>query len=470
MQDALVDSLTTLPSIVAGTMTTKKLPKAKISAISYLKKFGGSIVDSYSSPKRSPPPRPPPIVFPPPSWELEDKTYKTSPEPSEEPPTEPPFTFARRVGALIDSLPTLPSAVTASPTSAGSHAPPIQDEGKQGSPVPPELDKDLVRMLGSEEIMNGQSTNDKSNPKGKNTPQQPRNIWNILASLKSDNALKESETPSPTAVEEEDGGVMMYAPLEPTKDSELELAESESILEYVDDPLPQASTSAPEPDKKVEGSKDASTDPTLSSPAQKTKEKHKWVPSTTNLSILVTWWGYRLYLPPPVMHKLNGMSLKAPARAAMITTALKWVLDKIPLMLIPVQFRPAAKMLKTLTPIVSYVGVFIAWSWDRIKSLDEGELSYIFTSHVRWTKNNCFFFFFSGNGVVLTATWLLPVALLPMSWDAGDIYGPRLAPQQEKDAPPSDGINTTEDKNATKSSNDTKGKEKQAKKKSIFPW
>ena len=71
---------------------------------------------------------------------------------------------------------------------------------------------------------------------------------------------------------------------------------------------------------------------------------------------------------------------------------------------------------------------------------------------------------------MLTATWLLPVALLPMSWDAGDIYGPRLAPQQEKDAPPSDGINTTEDKNATKSSNDTKGKEKQAKKKSIFPW
>ena len=57
----------------------------------------------------------------------------------------------------------------------------------------------------------------------------------------------------------------------------------------------------------------------------------------------------------------------------MLTTALKWVLDKIPLMLIPVQFRPAVKMLKTLSPIVSYVGVFIAWSWDRIKSLDEGE-------------------------------------------------------------------------------------------------
>jgi hypothetical protein len=229
-------------------------------------------------------------------------------------------------------------------------------------------------MLGSEEVMNGQSTNDKtSKPKGKNTPQQqPCNIWNILASLKSNDIA--SETPSPSAVEEDDGGVMMYAPLEPTNDSKLELAESETVLEYVDDPLPpHASTSTPKSDKKVEGLKDASSSTSLPTPAGKKKEKHKWVPSTTSLSLLATWWGYRLYLPPPVMSKLNGMSLKASARAAMITTALKWALDKIPVMLVPVQFRPAVKMLKTLSPIVGYVGVFIAWSWDRIKSLDEGE-------------------------------------------------------------------------------------------------
>jgi hypothetical protein len=338
-------------------MTTTKLPKAKLSAVAYLKSFGESIVDSYTGP------RPPPVVFPPPSWELDDETHKTSPEPSEL-PKEPSITFARRLGALIDSLPTLPSAVTTS----SSSAPPIQDEGKQGSPVPPEMDKDLIRMLGSEEIMNGQSTNDKkSNQKGKDAPQQTRNIWNILASLKSNTV---SETPSPSAVEEEDGGVMMYAPLEPTSDSKLELAESETLLEYVDDPLTSASTSTPESNKGIDGSKDSTTLPT---PARNSREKHKWVPSTTQISILATWWGYRLYLPPPIMEKLNGMSLKASARAALITTALKWVLDKIPLTLIPLQFRPAVKMLKTLSPIVSYVGVFIAWSWDRVKSLDDGE-------------------------------------------------------------------------------------------------
>lgn len=37
-----------------------------------------------------------------------------------------------------------------------------------------------------------------------------------------------------------------------------------------------------------------------------------------------------------------------------------------------------------------------------------------------------------GNGVVLSATWLLPVALLPMAWDAGVIYGPILSPTPEE--------------------------------------
>ena len=68
---------------------------------------------------------------------------------------------------------------------------------------------------------------------------------------------------------------------------------------------------------------------------------------------------------------------------------------------------------------------------------------------------------------MLTATWLLPVALFPMPWDAGNLYGPRLASQQEKGA--SHDINTTEDENATKF-NDNNEKQKQVKKKSIFPW
>jgi len=290
--------------------------------------------------------------------------------------------------------------------------------------------------------MNGRSANKNS---------KNNNIWNILASLKSNTGWNDSEqesiNPPPSAVEEEHGGFMMYAPLEPTNDSQLEFAKSETLLEYVDDPTPTANPL--DSVKKNEGSTNDSTSkpsPTPARKGKKTREKHIWVPSTTQLSLLSTWWGYRLYLPPPVMTKLDGTSLKAAARAAMLTTALKWLLDKIPLMLIPVQFRPAVKMLKTLSPVVGYVGVFVAWSWDRVKSLDKG------------------------NGVILTATWLLPVALLPMSWDAGDIYGPRLASQEERNVPPSDDNTAEEAKASSSKPKADKGKQKQATKKSIFPW
>jgi hypothetical protein len=183
---------------------------------------------------------------------------------------------------------------------------------------------------------------------------------------------------------------MMYAPLEPTNDSQLEFADSDTVLEYVDDPMlstPTSTTGHPDSDERIEGSTSAST--SKASPAspttipvgkgKQTREKHIWFPSTTQLSLLATWWGYRLYLPPPVMARLDGTSLEATARAAMLSTALKWLLDKIPLMLVPVQFQPAVIMLMTLSPVVGYVGVFIAWSWDRVKSLDEG-VSYVGTS------------------------------------------------------------------------------------------
>lgn len=346
-------------------MTTKR----QLSPIAYLKSF----VESYTGP------RPLPVVFPPPSWEIDDETYgnslsKPSSPQCSEVSTEPPMSFARRIGALIDSLPALPSAVTAPLTSGTGQHPSLEDEGKQGSPVPAEMDKNLVHMLSSEKIMNGRSTND-TNKNSKNN-----NIWNILASLKSNTGWNDSEqesiNPPPSAVEEEHGGFMMYAPLEPTNDSQLEFAESETLLEYVDDPSASTPTANPlDSVKKNEGSTNDSTSkpsPTAAQKGKKTREKHIWVPSTTQLSLLSTWWGYRLYLPPPVMTKLDGTSLKATARAAMLTTALKWLLDKIPLMLIPVQFRPAVKMLKTLSPVVGYVGVFVAWSWDRVKSLDKG--------------------------------------------------------------------------------------------------
>jgi hypothetical protein len=56
------------------------------------------------------------------------------------------------------------------------------------------------------------------------------------------------------------------------------------------------------------------------------------------------------------------------------------------------------------------------------------------------------------------------VALLPMTWDAGDIYGPRLPPKPEEMEP-----EMAKDKSKSTSQGEENGK-KAEKKKSIFPW
>ncbi|KAF8956081.1 hypothetical protein BDZ97DRAFT_1853534 [Flammula alnicola] len=421
----------TLDDLTPSSSSGSRLPKQKLTALARLKSFGGSFVNYRK--------HPPSIVFPPPSWELDDELlgkYTTHSPPAllesnyEEPvAVEPPeaVSFAKKIRALIESLPlSLPGAFSSStqPTSSGPEA--QVDDGKQGSPVPPGMDEGLVRMLSSEDVMNGNRPTS-SNESDKERP----GVWNILAGLKKSGG--EEGSPRPTAVEEEEEGIMMYAPLEPKNDSRLELAESETILEYVDEPTSTVTN------RPVES---GSTRKSSAKSNHAVIEKHAWVPSTTQISLLTTWWGYRLYLPPPVMGKLDGASLQATARAAMITTALKWLLEKIPILLVPPQFRPAVKMLKQLSPVVGYVGVFIAWSWDRVRALDKG------------------------NGVVLTATWLLPVALLPMSWDAGDIYGPRPRPKAEEISAAA----KEEDKSTDDDNSADKGKKKEEKKKSLFHW
>lgn len=53
--------------------------------------------------------------------------------------------------------------------------------------------------------------------------------------------------------------------------------------------------------------------------------------------------------------------------------------------------------------------------------------------------------------MVLTATWLLPVALVPMAWDAGDIHGPPIRPPSiNKQEPEVRGNNVTNSKESKK--------------------
>ncbi|KAF8875874.1 hypothetical protein CPB84DRAFT_1853144 [Gymnopilus junonius] len=128
----------------------------------------------------------------------------------------------------------------------------------------------------------------------------------------------------------------------------------------------------------------------------KTQTVQAWVPSTTKLSVQALWWGYRLYLPPPVLAILGDQTLEATKRAAMITTALTWFFNNLPVTSLPAPLQPAALLLQRLAPYLGYIGTFISWSWSTIKSYDVGY------------------------GVILSATWLLPVALIPSSWKQND--------------------------------------------------
>ncbi|KAF5328840.1 hypothetical protein D9619_011499 [Psilocybe cf. subviscida] len=117
-----------------------------------------------------------------------------------------------------------------------------------------------------------------------------------------------------------------------------------------------------------------------------------WVPSTTKMSVQAMWWGYRLYLPPPVMAILSDRTLEASKRAALITSALTWFFANLPITALPPPLQPAALLLQRIAPFLGYIGAFISWSWGVIEGYDVGY------------------------GVTLTATWLLPMALIPGTW------------------------------------------------------
>jgi hypothetical protein len=113
---------------------------------------------------------------------------------------------------------------------------------------------------------------------------------------------------------------------------------------------------------------------------------------------------------------LNNKRLEATKRAAIITTALQWLLSRVPITLVPPQFRAGVLIARRIVPYLGYIGGVIAWSWGAMKSFDKG------TRDSNSLRNR--FLFFVGQGIVLTATWLLPVALIPGTWEAKDTSRP----------------------------------------------
>ncbi|KAF7980747.1 hypothetical protein HWV62_36775 [Athelia sp. TMB] len=389
--------------------------------------------------------KPPPEAVPLPTDTNESNTGDKEGEGA----TSEPASLARQIQAMLSnmssSLPALPSVYSSTPVTPADIPPsPLtpsptpatptanNDTTSQQTPPPPPptpgiIDSKLAALLSSASVMNG------SISKGR------QSVWTALERLR---APKPATSPSPPIAQQPEGtaeepeiddddssGVMLYAPLVPDDRSEVEIARSE--VSYVDqdggvvgkaeedwnerrevlakeklDTLRERKRDSKEKEKEeVQAQENAIKKGKGKEPKpKKVREVRVWVPSPTQISFQATWWGFRLYLPPPVLDILGNKQLVVAQRAAMVTTALKWLLDHLPIKLFPPQFRPILMVVKRLGPYLGYIGSGIAWGWAGIKAFDKG------------------------NGVILTATWLLPVALIPGTWEDGmfDPPGPSV--------------------------------------------
>ncbi|KAK2461062.1 hypothetical protein APHAL10511_006909 [Amanita phalloides] len=122
------------------------------------------------------------------------------------------------------------------------------------------------------------------------------------------------------------------------------------------------------------------------------RRRRVWVPSRTQLSLETMWWGYRIYIPPRVLDALDSTSVETSRRAALLTAALTWFFTNFPVNVLPIPVRPVIIILQGLVPYLGYLGGILSWSWGSIKSYDEGY------------------------GIILTATWVMPIALIPSTW------------------------------------------------------
>ncbi|KAJ3728802.1 hypothetical protein C8R42DRAFT_716687 [Lentinula raphanica] len=334
---------------------------------------------------------------------------------------------------LIDSLPVvIPSNVSASMPSPGSS--PTFNKAP-GFPFPPITisanDKYLMDLLSDQSIMNGDQ--EKGRP----------SVWTILHSLTFPHVQEDSDGRSLSPPSASGTNVMLYLPLQPTVNDKIQLAESQLIF-VANLPVRTSSTSSvslattvavvdplatdevihgpfgwkwwpfhhkhDKKSSKRQESKSSSTPqntpkittsstPTSLVPAPCKVPKQIWLPSRTKFSIEATWWGYRIFLPPPVMAILDNDENTIVQRATMITTALTWLLDNIPLAILPPPVQPVLLILQRIVPYVNDIGSFIAWSWENVKEYD------------------------TGYGVILNATWLLPVALIPSTWKVDSFPG-----------------------------------------------
>ncbi|KAG8851858.1 hypothetical protein FRB96_009042 [Tulasnella sp. 330] len=307
-------------------------------------------------------------------------------------------TLSQRIQVLLSSTPPfLQTVPEASQT-------PVPDEtfaSKQGPasmpdpapvPAPPSSlsDPKLLEYLSDASVMNN-DTRQASKAKGKTR----KSVWQVLDQLVPYKPPVVTVKDGEESTEEEaaESSLMLSGPLVPTENSVVHIADSEVIeVEALED-VPGVPKNVVKgvflslfPDKlKIPFSKKKTVS---NSPSSDTDTK----PPTPTPALTPTT---HVKLPPPVMLVLSDKTLEATKRAAMVTTAIGWLIRNIPLALLPAPLKPAILLLKAVVPYLGYIGnvVLVGDFLDQVKKFDKG------------------------HGVTLSATWLLPIALIPGPWE-----------------------------------------------------
>ncbi|CAK5279401.1 unnamed protein product [Mycena citricolor] len=269
-----------------------------------------------------------------------------------------PVSLAAHIRTLIIALP------------AGTKAPPVKSDpppvDKEGCPVVPRSavhvkDPQLVQLLSDPVFMNG------------SVQEGRKSVWSALDALQAPKVVAPGAGVDPDSGAEISGDVMLYSPLHPAEGSTVELAH----IRIIEVPVHKQETLW---ETRMNAMWNYTVGLVKVQPPTKVKRVQVFVPSTINISFQATWWGYRLYLPEPVMTVLSADEAEAVQIAATITAALTWFLANISASIVPAPLLPIFLLIQKLGPYVGYVGTFIAWIWSTVKSYDQDRRTIASTS------------------------------------------------------------------------------------------
>lgn len=228
-------------------------------------------------------------------------------------PNPEPLPLARKIQSLLSALPPFLSPLSP-PTPPATPAPGSDGEASNGEKKPTDdtdpgapstIDNSrLISLLSSPTMMNG------SLSRGR------QSVWALLDNLRIKSLMSSGNASSAEGSDgsvdgldvtmEDDDSVMFYAPLIPNAASTVELARSEivsvdengTIVDVILDDAPLPGVVPPKTGfGKIWPFSSGTSTPTPTTPKPKVlTEKRVWVPSTTQLSLQVMWWGYRLYV------------------------------------------------------------------------------------------------------------------------------------------------------------------------------